>query len=162
MPIERSKEWWLARIDEEPDGPIGAGSIAAEPGEATSSAAAEEGSGTTFAEFVHLLRRREGLSIDEFAEAVNIDVTEAQAIEEDPYYCVEGRTVWYIARKFNFSQAKLNDLAGVTVANDLDPHVAQQRFAARSELRGRLSEEELDLLNAVVRAIQDRADRAQA
>lgn len=160
MPIERSKEWWLARIDEEPDGPIGAGSIAAESGASTSSAG--EGSGTTFSEFVHLLRRREGLSIDEFAEAVNIDVTEAQAIEEDPYYCVEGRTVWYIARKFNFSQAKLNDLAGVTVANDLDPHIAQQRFAARSELRGGLSAEELDLLNAVVSTVKDRVDRAQA
>lgn len=162
MPIERSREWWLARIDAEPDSLIGAGSIPADPGEGLSALGAEADAATTFGEFVHLLRRGEGLSVDEFADAVNIELSEAQAIEEDPYYCVEGRTVWYIAQKFHFSQAKLNALAGVIVANDVDPHVAQQRFAARSELRGRLSDNELDLLNSVVSVIQDRADRAQA
>jgi hypothetical protein len=162
VPIERSKEWWLARIDAEPNGPIGAGSIPIELGEGLSALGAEGNAATTFGQFVHLLRRREGLSVDEFANAVNIELSEAQAIEEDPYYCVEGRTVWYIAQKFHFSQSKLNELAGVIVANDVDPHVAQERFAARSELRGRLSDHELDLLNSVVAVIQDRADRAQA
>ena len=162
MPIVRSKEWWLARIDAEPDGPIGAGSIPAESGSELFASASDEGAATTFSEFVHLLRRREGLSVDEFANAVNIELSEAQAIEEDPYYCVEGRTVWYIAQRFHFSQSKLNQLAGVIVANDVDPHFTQERFAARSELRGRLSDHELDLLNSVVAVIQDRADRAPA
>jgi HTH-type transcriptional regulator, competence development regulator len=157
VPIERSKEWWIARIDAEPDGPIGAGSIPVETGEGLDASSIEGSAATTFGEFVHLLRRREGLSVDEFADAVNIELSEAQAIEEDPYYCVEGRTVWYIAQKFNFSQPKLNELAGVIVANDVDPHLAQQRFAARSELRGLLSDNEVGLLNAVVSVIQDRA-----
>jgi HTH-type transcriptional regulator, competence development regulator len=162
VPIERSKEWWLARIDGEPDGPIGAGSIPTSSGDGFTATSAGEGATTTFAEFVHLLRRREGLSVDQFANAVNIELSEAQAIEEDPYYCVEARTVWYIAQKFSFSQSKLNALAGVVVANDIDPHIAQERFAARSELRVRLSSYEIDLLNAVVAVIQDQVDRARA
>jgi hypothetical protein len=157
MRFERSKEWWLARIDGEPDGPIGAGSGLGEPvdDEAPSTVAAP--SATSFGEFVHLLRRREGLSVDQFANAVDIEVREAQAIEEDPYYHAEARTVWVIARKFSLSQAKLNEMAGVVIANDVEPFIDQQRYAARSELRSALSADEISLLNIIVSVIEDRA-----
>jgi hypothetical protein len=106
---------------------------------------------------VHLLRRREGLSVDQFANAVDIEVREAQAIEEDPYYHAEARTVWVIARKFSLSQAKLNEMAGVVIANDVEPFIDQQRYAARSELRSALSADEISLLNIIVSVIEDRA-----
>jgi HTH-type transcriptional regulator, competence development regulator len=159
MRFERSKEWWLARIGSEPSGPVGAGRG---PVDDDVSVEADTSVTASFGEFVHLLRRREGLSVDQFAEAVNIEVSEAQAIEEDPYYRVEARTVWYIARKYDFSQAKLNELAGVVVANDVEPFVEQQRYAARSELRNRLSDEEIVFLNVIVSVIEDQADREQA
>lgn len=155
MRFERSKEWWLARIAGEPDGPIGAGSGLAEPTPDDASTALP--STTSFGEFVHLLRRRNGLSIDQFANAVDIEVREAQAIEEDPYYRVEARTVWVIARKYDLSQARLNELAGVVVANDLEPFDSRHRYAARSELRSALSDEEMALLGVVVSVIGDQA-----
>lgn len=156
MQFERSKEWWLARIAGEPDGPIGAGSGLGEPTDDEVSAS-DGPEGASFGEFVHLLRRREGLSVDQFAEAVDIEVREAQAIEEDPYYRVEARTVWVIARRYDLSHARLNEMAGVVVANDLEPFVDQQRYAARSQLRSALSDQEMALLNVVVSVVDERA-----
>ena len=162
MRFERSKEWWLARIEGEGDGPIGAGSGLGEPVGDGVQQTGEASPPTSFGEFVHLLRRREGLSVDQFARTVDIDLSEAQAIEEDPYYHAEARTVWVIARKFALCQAKLNEMAGVVIANDVEPFIDQQRFAARSELRSALSADEISLLNVIVAVIDDRAGRARA
>lgn len=155
MRFERSKEWWLARIAGETDVVIGASSGLgeAEGGETS----AEEAATASFGEFVHLLRRREGLSADEFAMAVDIELSDAQAIEEDPFYRVDARTVWAIARTYHLPQTMLNEMAGIVVANDLAPFVDQQRYAARSELRSALSPEEIALLNIVVSVIEERA-----
>lgn len=159
MRFERTKEWWLARLGGETDVPIGASS-----GLAEADAAAEDDDGAasappppSFGELVHLLRRREGLSVDKFAEAVDIELSDAQAIEEDPFYRVDARTVWAIARTYNLPQSRLNEMAGVVVANDLEPFIDQQRYAARSELRSALSPDEIALLNIVVSVIEERA-----
>lgn len=155
MQFERSKEWWLARIAGEAEVPIGASSGLAETGDGEE--AAIEPSTPSFGEFVHLLRRREGLSVDQFAVAVDIDLSDAQAIEEDPFYRVDVRTVWAIAQTYDIPQAKLNEMAGVVVANEFEPFVDLQRYAARSELRSALVPEEIALLNVVVSVIEDRA-----
>lgn len=155
MRFERSKEWWLARIAGEPDVPIGAGGGLAEPAEQED--ANDAAASTSFGEFVHLLRRREGLSVVQFAEAVDIDLIDAQAIEEDPYYLADFRTVWSIARKYELSQTKLYEMAGVVIANDVETFVDQQRYAARSELLSALSIDELTLLNVVVAVVEGRA-----
>jgi transcriptional regulator with XRE-family HTH domain len=159
MRFERTKEWWLARLGGETDVPIGASS-----GLAEADAAAEDDDGAasappppSFGELVHLLRRREGLSVDKFAEAVDIELSDAQAIEEDPFYRVDARTVWAIARTYNLPQSRLNEMAGVVVANDLEPFIDQQRYAARSELCSALSPDEIALLNIVVSVIEERA-----
>ena len=112
-----------------------------------------------FGEFVHLLRRSKGLSVDQFAEVVDIEVSDAQAIEEDPFYRVDGRTVWAIARTYQLPQGKLNEMAGVVVANDMEPFIDQQRYAARSELRSALSPDEIALMNVLVSVIEDRTQR---
>ncbi|MGH7025603.1 MAG: hypothetical protein ACREEB_18735 [Caulobacteraceae bacterium] len=159
MRFERTKEWWLARVGGETDVSIGASSgladanaDAGDNGDATG-----ELSPPSFCEFVHLLRRRERLSVEQFAEAVDIELSDAQAIEEDPFYRVEARTVWAIARTYRLPQGKLNEMAGVVVANDVEPFIDQQRYAARSELRSALSSDEIALLSIVVSVIEDRA-----
>jgi HTH-type transcriptional regulator, competence development regulator len=153
MQFERSKEWWLARIAGEADVPIGASSGLAAISEDPE--AVEALAGMSFGEFVHLLRRREGLSVDNFAETVDIELSDAQAIEEDPYYCVDARTVWAISQRFDLPKARLNAMAGIVVAND-ESFIDQERYAARSALRNELSADEIALLNIVVSVIEDR------
>lgn len=157
MRFERSKEWWAARIAGEPDGPIGAGTKLGEPAEEGGEPCTADPSTTSFGEFVHLLRRSKGLSVDQFAKAVDIDLSEAQAIEEDPYYHAEARTVWVIARKYDLSQSRLYEMAGVVIANDVEPFADRRRYAARSELRNALSRHEIELLDVVVAVITDQA-----
>ncbi|SEK01095.1 hypothetical protein SAMN05518849_12647 [Sphingobium sp. AP50] len=160
MRFERSKEWWLARLGGEAEVPIGASRGLAE---ANATGDNEEGVASepppSFGEFVHLLRRREGLSVDQFAEAVDIELSDAQAIEEDPFYRVDARTVWAIARTYHLPKGKLNEMAGVLVANDVEPFIDQQRYAARSELCSALSPDEIALLNIVASVIEERAQR---
>ena len=159
MRFERSKDWWLSRIAKEPDGPIGAGRMSSETNNDTGAGTSEIPETASFGELVHLLRRREGLSVDKFAETVDIEVSEAQAIEEDPYYRAEARTVWRIARVYDLPQTELNELAGVVVANDVEPFLEPQRYAARSELCTKLSGDEVTLLNLVVTVIKERVDQ---
>lgn len=150
MRFERSREWWLARIGGETEVCIGASSALAKTSDG-------EPLDPSFGEFVHLLRRREHLSVDQFAETVDIELSDAQAIEEDPFYRVDFRTVWAISRRFDLPQGKLNEMAGVVVANDVEPFIDQRRYAARSELRTALSTDEIALLDILVSVIEDRA-----
>lgn len=161
MRFERSKEWWLARSRAEPEISADAGrpdNDAVDEGQAR----AEPGAPVQFSEFVHLLRRRSSLSIEEFADKVNIDVAEAQVIEEDPFYTPELRTIYYLAMAFDLSQQRLNEYAGLAAANDHGIVEGQQRFAARSERRSSLSGDELAVLNAVVATLEERASEARS
>jgi len=168
MRFERSKEWWLARSRAETEVPIGAGvsaladSVAGEQFAATGTAPVEPLGPARFGEFVHLMRRHRGLSIEQFADAANIDVSEAQVIEEDFFYYPEPRTIYYVAKVFDLSQQRLNELVGLTVANEYEAVEGQQRYAARSESRSRLNGAELVLLNAIVAALEDRAARSHS
>ncbi len=168
MRFERSKEWWLARSWAEPEVPIGAGvavsgsAVADEQSAATEMAPVEQAIPARFGEFVHLLRRYRGLSIEQFADAVNIDVSEAQVIEEDLFYYPEPRTIYYVAKAFDLSQQRLNELVGLTVANDYEGVEGQQRYAARSQSRSQLDSDELVLLNVIVAVLEDRATRGQS
>lgn len=160
MRFERSKEWWLARSRAEPEKPSDAGTP--EVGDVDQGRPrAEPGASVRFGEFVHLLRRQRRLSIEEFADMVNIDLAEAQVIEEDPFYSPEPRTIYYLARAFNLSQQRLNEYAGLTAANDHAVAEGQQRYAARSESRSSLSGDELALLNAVVTTLEERASESR-
>lgn len=160
MRFERSKEWWLSRVAKEPDGFIGAGRLPTETIGHGASTPSDHSEAASFGELVHLLRRREGLSVEKFAEIVDIEINEAQAIEEDPYYRAEARSVWRIACVYELPQSELNELAGVVIANDVEPFIEPQRFAARSALCTELSKDEVTLLNFVVTVIKERVDQA--
>jgi len=101
MKFERSKDWWMARARREGDAVIGAGLLAFDPAldERASSAqtVAVEETRIAFGKFVNLMRRRRGFSMEELAQAADLDASELLVIEDDVHYVPEPRTVFKLA-----------------------------------------------------------------
>lgn len=159
MKLERSKEWWMARVRREGDAVIGAGllafdSVPEERSVTTLSAAVEE-TRIAFGRFVNLMRRRRGLSMEELAQVADLDASELLVIEDDLHYVPEPRTVFKLATTFEVSQQRLMQLAGLAAANDASFRQEAVRFAARSEAVHKLTREESSALEAFVAVLSE-------
>lgn len=160
MRLERSKEWWMSRARLEGDAAIGAGMLAFDPTpeERPSAApgAASEENRIAFGKFVNLMRRRRGLSMEQLADAAEVDASELLVIEDDLHHVPEPRTVYKLAQTFDVSQRRLMQLAGLTAANDVGLRQEAIRFAARSESVQKLTPEESAALEAFVAVLSER------
>lgn len=164
MKLERSKEWWLARARREGNAVIGAGLLAFDPapderptGAQVTGAqvvAAEE-TRIAFGKFVNLMRRRRGFSMEELAQAADLDASELLVIEDDVHYVPEPRTVFKLAQTFEVPQRRLMQLAGLVASNDAGLRQEAVRFAARSEAVQKLSPEESAALEAFIAVLSE-------
>ncbi len=159
MRLERSKEWWMSRARREGDTTIGAGLLALDPAleDRPSSAPAltVEENRIAFGKFVNLMRRRRGMSMEQLADAAEVDASELLVIEDDLHHVPEPRTVYKLAGTFEVSQRRLMQLAGLTAANDVGLRQEAVRFAARSESVQKLSPEESSALEAFVAVLSE-------
>ena len=160
MRFERSREWWMARASREGDAVIGAGLLAFDPAvderaPAPQHAIAEE-TRIAFGKFISLMRRHRGYSVEELAQAADLDAGELVVIEADVHYVPEPRTIFKLAETFDVSQRRLMQFAGLTAANDAGLRQEAVRFAARSESMQRLTPEENAALEAFVAVLSDR------
>ncbi len=159
MKLERGKDWWMARARREGDAVIGAGLLAFDPGldERASDAqiSAVEETRIAFGKFVNLMRRRHGFSMEELAQAADLDASELLVIEDDVHYVPEPRTVFKLAETFEVSQRRLMQLAGLAAANDAGFRREAVRFAARSESVQKLTPEESSALEAFVAVLSE-------
>jgi HTH-type transcriptional regulator, competence development regulator len=156
MRLERSKDWWLNRARREGDAVIGAGLLAFNPApEERAAGAPAEDSRIAFGKFVNLMRRRRGLSMEQLADAAEIDASELLVIEDDVHYMPEPRTVYRLAQTFEVPQRRLMQLAGLTAANDVGLRQEAVRFAARSESVQKLTPEESSALEAFVAVLSE-------
>jgi DNA-binding XRE family transcriptional regulator len=167
MKLERTQEWWLARVDLEDEQAVGAGLPARDPAQdpvhdeqplATAPAVqpAVEETRIAFGRFVSLMRRRRALSIEKLAETAELDVGEIVSIEDDLHYTPEPRTVFRLAQTFDVPQQRLMQLAGLASANDARFRQEAVRFAARSESVQKLTKEENAALEAFVAVLSQR------
>ncbi|ARN83951.1 helix-turn-helix domain-containing protein [Methylocystis bryophila] len=159
MKLERSKDWWMARARREGDAVIGAGLLAFDPApdERPSGAqiAAVEETRIAFGKFVNLMRRRRGFSMEQLAQAADLDASELLVIEDDVHYVPEPRTVFKLAETFEVPQRRLMQLAGLATANDLGFRQEAIRFAARSESVQKLTPEESSALEAFIAVLSE-------
>ena len=159
MKFERSKDWWMARARREGDAVIGAGLLAFDPAldERASSAqtVAVEETRIAFGKFVNLMRRRRGFSMEQLAQAADLDASELLLIEDDVHHVPEPRTVFKLAETFEVSQQRLMQLAGLAAANDAGFRREAVRFAARSESVQKLTPEESSALEAFVTVLSE-------
>lgn len=159
MKFERSKDWWMARARREGNAVIGAGLLAFDPvlDERASGAqtAVIEETRIAFGKFVNLMRRRRGFSMEQLAQAADLDASELLVIEDDLHYVPEPRTVFKLAETFEVSQRRLMQLAGLAAANDAGFRQEAVRFAARSEAVQKLTPEESSALEAFVAVLSE-------
>jgi transcriptional regulator with XRE-family HTH domain len=159
MRLERSKDWWMARARREGDAAVGAGLLAFDPAPeerpSTAQAAAIEDTRIAFGKFVKLMRRRRGYTMEQLAEAADLDASELLVIEDDVHYVPEPRTVFKLAQTFEVSQRRLMQLAGLAAANDAGLRQEAVRFAARSESVQKLTPEEASALEAFVAILSE-------
>lgn len=160
MKFERSKDWWMARARREGDAVIGAGLLALDPvpDESPSGVqmAAVEETRIAFGKFVNLMRRRLGFSMEQLAQAADLDANELLVIEDDVHHVPEPRTVFKLAQAFEVSQQRLMQLAGLATANDAGFREEAVRFAARSAGMQKLTPEESAALEAFVAVLSER------
>jgi transcriptional regulator with XRE-family HTH domain len=154
MRLERSKDWWMARARREGDAIVGAGLLAFDPTPDErplgGQVAAVEETRIAFGKFVNLMRRRRGLSMEQLAQAADLDASELLVIEDDVHHVPDPRTVFRLAETFKVSQRRLMQLAGLAAANDAGFRQEAVRFAARSESVQKLTPEESSALEAFV------------
>ena len=109
-----------------------------------------------FACFVKLARRERNLSLEQFAEKVDVDLVELLKIEKDEQYVPALRTVHQIATFLKVPEQKLMALAGLLKAKDAKFQSAALKFAANSEPVEKLSEEEHAALEEYIKFLCER------
>ncbi|MBA1159212.1 helix-turn-helix domain-containing protein [Microvirga mediterraneensis] len=149
----------MARARREGDAAVGAGQLAFDPAPegrpSIAPTAAIEETRIAFGKFVNLMRRRHGYSMEQLAEAADIDPSELLVIEDDVHHVPEPRTVFKLAQTFEVPQRRLMQLAGLAAANDAGLRQEAVRFAARSESVQKLTPEESSALEAFVAVLSE-------
>jgi transcriptional regulator with XRE-family HTH domain len=153
---------WYEAIDKLDEGTqVGAGALAAHPGPVRAVQKAPESHDEgkiAFCQFVTLSRRRRGLSVEELAQAADIDLGELVTIEQhDPHFTPDVRSVYQLANFFSVSRPRLMTLAGLTKPRN-DTVVEQAlKFAARSVSVEKLSSDERAILEGYVALLSEDA-----
>lgn len=158
MKLERSKDWWLARVRREGVAFVGAGLLAFDPAPEEAAGTVSEERRIAFGRFVNLMRRQRGWTMEKLAEEADLDTSELLLIEEHgqtPF----PRTVYKLAETFNVPQPGLMQLSGLAVANDTGFREEAVRFAARSESVEKLTPEENAALEAFVTVLSKRTQK---
>jgi transcriptional regulator with XRE-family HTH domain len=100
-----------------------------------------------FGKFIRMLRRRDGLSLENVASRSEVELAELLKIEMDGTYKPRPRTVFQLAKFFAVPGDELAKLAGLKIAEDPGFQDATLKFAAHSEELTKLSKAERDALN---------------
>jgi transcriptional regulator with XRE-family HTH domain len=108
-----------------------------------------------FAQLIGLSRRKMRLTIEQLADQADVDVSQLIEIEEGECISAEPRTVYKLAKIFNFPNDCLMKLSGLAKTRDSHLTEATVRFAARSEPVNVLSAEEEDALQEYVKVLVD-------
>lgn len=102
--------------------------------------------------FLRMLRRREGLSVDELAKRSGIDRTELLAIEWNNGYRPSPLTLHKLGEFYSIPQRRLAALAGAVRDDAVSEHAS--RFAAQSESFAKLTPEERRVVDEFVKFLK--------
>jgi transcriptional regulator with XRE-family HTH domain len=156
MKITFDKEWCLEMARREGNSDVAAGLLALHPTPESVSPEFSSAEGETriaFGKLISLMRRKNGLAMEELAEEADVELRELVAIEEGVPTPPEPRTVYKLARVFNLPPKRLLQVSGLTTRKDDELAKEAVRFAARSESIAKLTKEETAALDSFVRVL---------
>ena len=102
--------------------------------------------------FLRMLRRREGLSVDELARRADIDRAELVAIEWNNGYRPTPLTLHKLGEFYGLPQRRLAALAGAVRDEAVSEHAS--KFAAQSESFAKLTREERRVVDEFVKFLK--------
>ena len=111
-----------------------------------------------FGALINLQRRKRAWTIEELAKRAQIDLDEAVAIEENPVFRPEPRSVYQLAKVLTLPIKKLLVLSGNAELSNSRLERAAVQFAARSRAVEKLSDAEAAALNEFVAALAEEED----
>lgn len=117
-------------------------------------AAAEE-TRFVFREVVRNLRRREQLSIEALAKALDLESDEIAAMERHDHYRPSPLVLHKLSRFYKVSQVRLAALAGAVSEIPEDLREQASRFAAQSQSFAKLTKEEKRMLDDFVKVLRE-------
>ena len=109
-----------------------------------------------FVRLLQLARRERRLTVEQFAEELDVQLAELVGIETDEHYRPKPRTVSKLAKFLSVPPQKLFLLSGLTRARDEHFQEAALHFAARSQPTRELSPEEHAALEEYVKFLCER------
>lgn len=109
-----------------------------------------------FVRLLDLVRREHRLSVEQFADRLDVDLAELIAIQTDEHYRPTPRTVNRIAHFLKIPEQKLFVLAGLARVRDAEFQTEALRFAARSQRIEELNSEEHAALEQYVKFLCER------
>ena len=156
MRMQWAKEWLQNHIENDPDIECDAGwplrdaaplkQFVQEEGEA-----APEQKMAVLNVLVHQIRRRDGLSIDGFADRIQVESDEIEKLESDPDFVPRPRTLHRLADYLKVPTVAVQSLTADSVVRDDNVTKAALRFAASSDDLTKLSSTERRGLNDFVK-----------
>lgn len=153
MNLHITEEWLRKMADQEANGVISVGGLAARV-EAASQAIPSPTERSALAQLVEWQRRKLRLTVEELAERSDVEVEEVLAIERGDGI-PEPRTVVKLAQVLNLPPDKLLHLAGLASSRDPRLERAAVRFAARSAPIEVLTPEQVTALEEFVQTLAD-------
>lgn len=149
-------EWVKAQAGKEPkSGITSVGGLAARL-EALQAVTPPDAGRLSLAKLVELSRRQMRLSLEQFAERTDIDLSELYAVEHGEPHTLAPRSVYRLAGFLKIAPEPLAELAGLMKAKDNRISEVAMRFAARSEPMDALTAEEEEALNWFLKQIANR------
>lgn len=125
----------------------------------SASDAARVSSQRGFQLFVAFLRRRERLTEEELASKANVPPCDVRRIEFDSAFEPSPRTLTRLETFFKLPSRSLAIMAGAVRVHDREFQQEVERFAALAPGRDKLSADEKELLNHIVKALSKVATR---
>ena len=151
MDMKNDREWLLRKAEQEDGDFVSVGGLVSSLDNAPQPAKNVIPMKHAFARFVQFSRRERKLSLEQFAQKVDVDLAELLEIEKDEQYIPALRTVYQIATFLNVPKQKLMALAGLLTPKDASFQSAALKFAARSEPVETLSKSEHAALEEYVK-----------